>query len=417
MSDLLANDTPSRHTREMIVPPKISSELAARWSEFNEFELARQDEAAESTRALERLADLSAAEILTLIGSQPTPGAIPTAEVDLYKGLRVPFSPEFAHHAAAREWAASVLGDNVIVAVDGSQIPPPTDPYLPVAAVQAAWFENHHTSDGRYERQLEFELLSPRDLQKSATERDEVQIEQIINLRRFELELRTLERRLAALSSARRDGRLPIGLIDSSLVISFAERLPDELRQRYSDAVLALLRSSERTGIPVIGYVDGSRSRDLLHLLKHAFGLTGVQGVDDGQLLSSHLTWGERTPLMVCARGSSNQREAGILESLDIYRRGIGFVYLKTGAATPPARLEIPLWVWNEGLLDQVIDLIRAEVIVGNGYPYALQSADAAVAISSRDRDHFYAIVSRFAAQHGHGHWASAKIVSKTRRR
>ncbi|MFM8392960.1 MAG: NurA domain-containing protein, partial [Acidobacteriota bacterium] len=71
----------------------------------------------------------------------------------------------------------------------------------------------------------------------------------------------------------------------------------------------------------------------------------------------------------------------------------------------------------NEGLLDQVIDLIRAEVIVGNGYPYALQSADAAVAISSRDRDHFYAIVSRFAAQQGHGHWASAKSVSKTRRR
>lgn len=409
----------------MIVPTKIIDELGARWSDFEAFELTRQDEAVEYGRALAKLATLSGAEILALVGEIPAPGALPTAEVDRYRGLRVPFPATFEHHAAAREWAAGILGQQVVVAVDGSQIMPLTDSDLPVAAVQAVWFENHHTLDGRYERQIEFELLTPRDLQRSPGARDDLQTEQLINLRRFELEMRTLERRLEAIADSIAasiahgrggDGvedRLAIGLIDSSLVISFAERLADELRPRYTAALLALLRTAERTGIPVIGYVDGSRSRDLLNLLAHAFGLTSNPGIDDAQILDPHLQWGERTPLMVCARGGSVRGKESILESLESYRRGIGFVYLKTSRTTPPARLEIPLWVEERGHLDRVIDLIRAEVIVGNGYPYAIQSADAAVAISGRDRDQFHAIVARFASQQG----SSAKRLSKSRRR
>ena len=401
----------------MIVPTKIIDELGARWSDFEAFELTRQDEAVEYGRALAKLATLSGAEILALVGETPSPGALPTAEVDRYRGLRVPFNATFEHHAAAREWAARILGQQVTVAVDGSQIMPLTDADLPVAAVQAVWFENHHTLDGRYERQIEFELLTPRDLQRSPGARDDLQTEQLINLRRFELELRTLERRLEAIASSMAgegvEERLAIGLIDSSLVISFAERLGDELRPRYTAALLALLRTAERTGIPVIGYVDGSRSRDLLNLLAHAFGLASNPGIDDAQILDPHLQWGERTPLMVCARGCSVRGKESILESLESYRRGIGFVYLKTSRSTPPARLEIPLWVEERGHLDRVIDLIRAEVIVGNGYPYAIQSADAAVAISGRDRDQFHAIVARFASQQGR----SAKRLSKSRRR
>ncbi|MFM8392481.1 MAG: DNA double-strand break repair nuclease NurA, partial [Acidobacteriota bacterium] len=176
----------------MIVPTKIIDELGARWSDFEAFELTRQDEAVEYGRALAKLATLSGAEILALVGETPSPGALPTAEVDRYRGLRVPFNATFEHHAAAREWAARILGQQVTVAVDGSQIMPLTDADLPVAAVQAVWFENHHTLDGRYERQIEFELLTPRDLQRSPGARDDLQTEQLINLRRFELELRTL---------------------------------------------------------------------------------------------------------------------------------------------------------------------------------------------------------------------------------
>jgi NurA domain len=79
--------------------------------------------------------------------------------------------------------------------------------------------------------------------------------------------------------------------------------------------------------------------------------------------------------------------------------------------------LEIPLWIQEQGLLDEVIDLIRAEVIVGNGYPYVLESADAAAVITSRDRDAFYAIFQKFAEEQSLQLKISQKAVSKNRRR
>ena len=90
---------------------------------------------------------------------------------------------------------------------------------------------------------------------------------------------------------------------------------------------------------------------------------------------------------------------------------------MKTGASAPPARLEIPLWVWREGLLDEVLDVVRAEVVVGNGYPYAIQAADAAAAIGARDREQFYAIFQRFAEEQGVKLRVSQKVASKARRR
>ena len=35
------------------------------------------------------------------------------------------------------------------------------------------------------------------------------------------------------------------------------------------------------------------------------------------------------------------------------------------------------MWIHRRGLLDQVLDVIRAEVVVGNGYPYAIETADS----------------------------------------
>jgi hypothetical protein len=121
--------------------------------------------------------------------------------------------------------------------------------------------------------------------------------------------------------------------------------------------------------------------------------------------------------MFICARGSADRRQEGILEKFEEYSRGIGFVYLKTSRDAPPARLEIPLWVLERGLLDQVINLTLAEVVVGNGYPYVIQSADAAAVISSRDRDAFYAIFQRFAKEQEIELRVSQKSASKNRRR
>jgi hypothetical protein len=152
-------------------------------------------------------------------------------------------------------------------------------------------------------------------------------------------------------------------------------------------------------------------------MLAHCFKLNEAQKIHDAALIGSQMKWGERTPMFVCARGSADRRQEGVLEKFEEFRRGIGFVYLKTSGAAPPARLEIPAWVHERGLLGQVIDLVRAEVVVGNGYPYVIQSADAAAVINSRDREAFYAIFQRFTEEQQIDLRISQKAASKMRRR
>src|SRR5262249_31005806 len=115
--------------------------------------------------------------------------------------------------------------------------------------------------------------------------------------------------------------------------------------------------------------------------------------------------------------GGADRKQQGILEKFEEYSRGIGFVYLKTSATSPPARLEIPLWVLERGLLDQVINLVIAEVVVGNGYPYVIPSADSAAVISQRDRDALHAICQRSPREQQIDLRIPQKVASKSRRR
>ncbi|HEY1404317.1 MAG TPA: DNA double-strand break repair nuclease NurA, partial [Pyrinomonadaceae bacterium] len=76
-----------------------------------------------------------------------------------------------------------------------------------------------------------------------------------------------------------------------------------------------------------------------------------------------------------------------------------------------------PAWVYDAGLLEDVIDTVRAECVVGNGYPYALETADAAAVITGHDRDQFLRAMQEFADEQHLGFHVSRKPVSKARRR
>jgi hypothetical protein len=401
----------------MIFREKIVRQLQIKREKFIAYEDSYQAEARQYLEALDRLSALPGGEVRRRVDLMETPGALPTAEFDAAPDLRMEFPHKWENHQEARHWAFNALLDHPTFAVDGSQIKPDGDLSVPVAAVQVGWFENRHTVDGRYTKDARFEVLTPEELIVEFNG-DRVVSEQQINLRRFELEIETLCETMERLASTDGvDKNLPVALFDSSLVISFADRLQAETQERHARAMLKLLRCSEKSGIPVVGYVDSSRARDLAHMLARYFRLDDAKQIHDAGLLESRLPWGARTPMFICARGSADRRQQGMLDLFEEYRRGIGFVYLKSSATAPPARLEIPLWVLEHGILDQVIDLVVAEVIVGNGYPYVIQSADAAAVISSRDRDAFYAIFQHFARQQAIGLRISQKAASKGRRR
>jgi hypothetical protein len=400
----------------MIQREKILQQLQSKRDQFVAFEDSFQDEAGKYLDALDRMSMLPSSELTRRLALVETPGATPTAEFDA-AGLRVEFPHKWKNHQEAREWAFDALLDHPTFAVDGSQIRPGDDFSIPVAAVQVAWFENRHTVDGRYVKDARFEVLTPEDLTVDFGD-DRVISEQQVNLRRFELEIESLCASMKKLSAAGGDAaKLAVAFFDSSLVISFADRLQGEAQERHVRAMLELLRVSERTGVPVVGYIDGSRARDLAHMVASLFKLKDAEKIHDAWLVDSRLTWGARTPMFICARGGADRKQQGILEKFEEYRRGVGFVYLKTAATAPPARLEIPSWVLERGLLGQVIDLVIAEVVVGNGYPYVIQSADAAAVINSHDREAFYSIFQRVAKEQEIGLRISQKTASKSRRR
>ena len=401
----------------MIHRDKILEQLEGKREKFIAFESLYQNEAGKYLEALERMSMLPAIELENTLKSIETPGALPTVEFDSARNLRIEFPHKWNNHQEAREWAFETLLDHPTFGVDGSQIRPYEGFSIPVAAVQIAWFENPHTGDGRYTKDVRFEVITPDELSIESNG-DRVNSEQRVHMRRFELEIEALCEIMERL--ARSDdstSKLPVGLFDSSLVISFADRLQGEMQERHIRAMLKLLRSSEKTRVPVVGYIDGSRSRDLLNMIAVCFNLPDAENFHDTGLVGSRMIWGERTPMFICARGGADRKQQGILEKFEEYSRGIGFIYLKTSATSPPARLELPRWVLDRGMLDKVINLIIAEVVVGNGYPYVIQSADAAAVISLRDRDDFHAIFQRFATERQIDLRISQKATSKPRRR
>ena len=307
------------------------------------------------------------------------------------------------------QWAAKQLANVTTFAVDGSQVFPPKDFSIPIALVQIGWFENHHSALGCYEKDILLDVMTPKDLVADRSQ----PMDRWINMRRFSMETEKLtdyiktarERALAA----GRDPDKCLVFFDGSLVLSFAAMLDDNLRVPYVQQVSALLHASEKYEIPLVGYVDTAQSNDITTLLRLTKGLDTVRAVYDAKLMNSLMQWGDRTPLMICDRGDI-LREYGNLSDR------IAFTYLKTNA-NYPARLELPRWLWDAGRAETVINQVRAEVVVGQGYPYAIETADQTAVLQSRDRQIFYRILQDWAEQESLQLRLSQKMMSKARRR
>jgi hypothetical protein len=173
-----------------------------------------------------------------------------------------------------------------------------------------------------------------------------------------------------------------------------------------------MLGASKTNRVPLVGYVDTSYARDLVTMLTYLYRLASAPRLSDGALLRSRMGWGDRSQVYVCARDDK------VLPEYGPQSREVCFAYLKTTASGPPARLEFPGWLAeDESELERVLNLVRAECIVGNGYPYALETADVVAVISLQDRERFYATFQQFAEKEGLTLRYSRKALSKRARR
>ena len=239
--------------------------------------------------------------------------------------------------------------------------------------------------------------------------------DQALALTRFLLEVDKLIERMEVHAARGLGSRPPVAFFDGSLVVSFAARMLETLGVEYIKGVCRLLEVSERTGVPLVGYVDTSLAKDLATMLAAVAGLPSSQRVADARLLDPHLAWGDRTRALVCARDDVLGRYVNA-DGQD-FGREICFTYLRTNRLAAPARLDLPRWILRQGLLDYVVDVVRAEVVVGNGYPYCIETADACAVLGASDREHFYRLLQDFATREGLGLSIVPKAASKRRRR
>lgn len=312
------------------------------------------------------------------------PGALPTIERQAGLSLIRPFAPRWSNHPEAREWARHVLAKVQTCAVDGSQITPSRDYSVPVGAVQVGCFENDHSGAGTYRKTLHFKVLTNDELAQDPEDTNGFPDQQV-NLGRFELECQVLRDYMQR--SVGREPR-PLCFFDGSFILSFAGLMRPDLRQAYIDSIKATLVMSKECGVPIVGYVDSSYARDLVNMLRWLTGHDQPPTITDASLLEISMNWGDRSELWQCAR--ADRLAASSDKGTPGYYRQVHFLYLKTTAQNPPVRLEIPEWVLQAGLVESVLDIVRAECIVGAGYPYAVETADALAVITMEDRERFY---------------------------
>lgn len=395
----------------MLDREKVARALEAKRARFQAYLADAREQRQQTSQLVSTFAALSRAAVEEKLAAAMIqwPGALPTLDFDRAERLCIPFAQQWQNHQDARDWARSVLQGQPVLAVDGSQITPTKDLSIPVGAVQIGWFINEHNAAGRYVKDVAFEVLPPNELGEEADDEGGFPT-WYVNQQRFVGECTTLCT-LMEQYARRSDVKKPLCFFDGSFVISFAGQMRPERARAYVAGVIELLACSEQTQTPLIGFVDSSASHDLATLIGAI--TQGEVTVSDALLLDSFLpNWGDRSPFFICARP-----DVLSLERNATFYADVAFAYMRLTADRPPVRVEMPRWLLEAGRADELCDIVRAECVIGTGYPYAIETADAVAVISHQDRERFYALFQQFAQREGLDLALARKAQSKQHRR
>lgn len=386
----------------MIFRELLANQLEEKKFDFTSFSHAQRDSLEVYLNKIKRLEQTSIEEIQQRFEDKEETGAMPSVELAKYKSLAIRFNQNWNNHEESRKWAYEVLQNRTTFAVDGSQIPPTRDISITVAAVQVGWFENPHSESIRYEKNAEFFILSPSDLLPSPEEAR-------VNERRIQEEVRKTREFLEKKKGWQERGeRMPLAFYDNTLLVPFP--LSQKGKSNYIELMQNLSLLSLQTQVPLVGYVARSYAKDLLTFLDEFDRESADANIlFDADVLFPNVLqfWGDRTCFCFAKR-------KGLAE---FFGDSIGFVYLQTTSNSSSARLDIPSWIYEKGLLEEVLDVVRAECVIGLGYPYALETADQTAVISTQDREMFYKALQDFAFREKLNFTISRKAASKGRRR
>ncbi len=373
-------------------------------------------------------------EIREALQNVSYPGASPTDVFDDATSIIVPHSEsnEWENHEEVNEWARDIIRDVPVMAVDGSQLPPTTQFNVPVAYVQSAWAVNHHHAEGRFDRDVEGQLLTPGEVTQEPENGDYRFVDsQLVGHHRFEHEGRLLIDRLSDLAAAYNADEIthtPVVFYDGPLIASFTNPLKPETRERYISTLSRVIAASQHHEIPLVGYVADSSATELVKmtrlLLPEEFETDRV--IPDAHVLTELMSpWGDTTVPFISKRdGSIDALQTTYEDETYKFRDDILFSYLNVPPGAGLDRIEFPGWLCRsdgpdgyESMYEYTVEIVRAEAGIGRGYPEILQQVDSDAVLDQKDRQEFHRVVQRWADSNNVPLEWNAKALSKELRR
>ncbi|MGI8669962.1 MAG: DNA double-strand break repair nuclease NurA [Aridibacter sp.] len=387
---------------------------------FVEFDEIQKKDLSEYIRTLREVGGFSSEDVGQKIFHSENVGAIPSGELNDWDSFSIEFGTSWNNHEEARNWANKILQDRTTFAADGSQLYAEKETSLPVGAIQIGWFENPHNEDKKYEKNADFKIISPKELLENQEE--PLKPENLVGQKRFNAEIDKAKEFLDKHKGWREKGeKMPVAFYDGTLLLS-TPHPRSEVQEAFTNKLVELVNYSVLTKVPVIGYVDRSFSRDLLNFLDaFASRITSKkQTLYDATILSGETSndekflknWGDRTCFCY-----SKRKGLDTFIDAESERSIVGFSYLQTTGNSNPARVDVPTWVYEAGLLNEVLDVVRAECVIGLGSPYVLETADVTAVITNQDRQIFLGALQNFSKENNLNFSFSRKNSSKGRRR
>jgi len=236
-------------------------------------------------------------------------------------------------------------------------------------------------------------------------------------------------RQLARLTAELPPASSTLALLDGSLILWGLEAYPEFVAEELlNKGFLTYLEDMRKLNngkrLALASYISFPRSTDVVNALRVAIcpyeapdcdrycpagkasDCDVVAGVQDRELFSDLLGWGERSALFF-TQSSIVQKHYGVHQ--------VYFFYVKLDDEI--ARVEIPQWTaMDDNLLNLVHSLILDQCQRGQGYPVALSEAHEKAVVTGADREEFWQLVESLLVEERLPSPTSAKSFSKRTR-
>jgi hypothetical protein len=314
------------------------------------------------------------------------------------------FSKRFINRGHATDWAMDILRGKTIAAVDGSQVYASRSYSVPIGLAQSGLVINRHTGADSVSKSYKLSLIFPKEFDEHGGMSAYSTVP--VSLKRHQLECK------AIIGFMHKE---PGNLIfyDGSIVLSHINQLEEKVRERYAESIVELMKASEETHTPVAAYTDMSLNKDFVTMMRHYFKLRPTTHLADAHVLVDEMRWGDRTRAFISDRDDRDvKNDRSVLDLYGPYRDSIAFFYIQSGGDLP-SKVEVPKWAYEEGIIEDIANVIRAQCIIRPGYPDIIHRAHEYTVISQSEAEQFSRMLDGFAAASGIKIYKSAKELNK----